>query len=136
MRGEGVLMEKRLERILNFGDAIDNLVLLIFQTAVIALAREYRLPYEQLLALALAGFVAFGIGALPAGWLDDLWGRRPMMLVFFFGTGLSCIAVGFAQTPAQLGLALTVMGSFAAIYHPVGYAILHGLDPKTIGKTM
>jgi MFS family permease len=129
-------MEQRLERILNFGHAIDHLVLLIFPTAVIALAREFNLPYEDLLPLSFPGFVAFGLGALPAGWLGDLWGRRPMMLVFFFGTGLSCIAIGFANTPAQLGLALTVMGGFAAIYHPVGYAILHGLDPKTIGKTM
>lgn len=129
-------MEQRLERILNFGHAIDHLVLLIFPTAVIALAREFNLPYEQLLPLSFPGFVAFGLGALPAGWLGDLWGRRPMMLVFFFGTGLSTIAIGLADTPAQLGLALTVMGAFAAIYHPVGYAILHGLDPKTIGKTM
>jgi MFS family permease len=129
-------MENRLERILNFGHAIDHLVLLIFPTAVIALAREFNLPYEQLLPLAFPGFVAFGVGALPAGCLGDSWGRRPMMLVFFFGTGLACIGIGFANTPAQLGLALTVMGAFAAIYHPVGYAILHGLDPKTIGKTM
>jgi MFS family permease len=129
-------MEQRLERILNFGHAIDHLVLLIFPTAVIALAREFNLPYEQLLPLSFPGFVAFGLGALPAGWLGDLWGRRQMMLVFFFGTGLACIAIGFTQTPAQLGLALTVMGAFSAIYHPVGYAILHGLDPKTIGKTM
>jgi MFS family permease len=32
-------------------------------------------------------FLMFGLGSLPAGRLGDLWGRRRMMLVFFFGIG-------------------------------------------------
>lgn len=129
-------MEQRLARILNFGHAIDHLVLLIFPTAVIALAREFGMPYEELLPLSFAGFAAWGVFALPAGWLGDRWSRRGMMLIFFFGTGLACILAGFARTPTEIGAALTLIGVFSAIYHPVGYAILHGLDPKTIGRTL
>jgi len=47
-----------------------------------------------------------------------------MMLVFFFGMGLSAIAVAFTQTPLQMGIALTVLGIFSAIYHPVGIPML------------
>lgn len=129
-------MEQRLARVLNLGHALDHLVLLIFPTVVIALSREFQTPYEELLPLSFPGFVAFGLCALPAGWLGDHWGRRPMMLVSFFGTGFACILCGLANTPFQIGLALTVLGVFAAIYHPVGYAILHSLDPKTIGRTL
>jgi hypothetical protein len=47
-----------------------------------------------------------------------------MMLVFFFGMGLSAIGVSLTQTPLQMGIALTVLGVFSAIYHPVGIPML------------
>jgi MFS family permease len=47
-----------------------------------------------------------------------------MMSVFFVGIGLASIATGFVRTPMQLGVALFVVGVLAAIYHPVGLAIV------------
>ena len=72
----------------------------------------------------VGAFVMFGLGSIPAGRLGDLWGRRQMMLVFFFGMGLSAMGVALTQTPLQMGIALTVLGVFSAIYHPVGIPML------------
>ena len=47
-----------------------------------------------------------------------------MMGVFFIGIGLSSIATAFAQTPLQVGIGLFAIGVFAAIYHPVGLAMV------------
>lgn len=47
-----------------------------------------------------------------------------MMVIFFIGIGLAMIATGLAQTPRQLSFALLAIGLFAAIYHPVGTAML------------
>ena len=47
-----------------------------------------------------------------------------MMVVFFVGIGLSAIAASLATTPLQIGVGLFVIGMFAAIYHPVGLAIV------------
>jgi len=47
--------------------------------------------------------------------------RRP---TFFIGIGLASIAASFARTPFAIGLGLFVIGVFAAIYHPVGLAIV------------
>jgi MFS family permease len=47
-----------------------------------------------------------------------------MMIVFFLGIGASSIAVAFTQTPMQMAIALTVLGVFSAIYHPVGIPLL------------
>jgi MFS family permease len=47
-----------------------------------------------------------------------------MMVVFFIGIGLASIATGFANSPIQIGFGLFVIGMFAAIYHPVGLAIV------------
>jgi MFS family permease len=47
-----------------------------------------------------------------------------MMVAFFAGIGAAAIATGFAQTPLQIGAGLFAIGMFAAIYHPVGLAIV------------
>ncbi len=109
---------------INLGHLLDHVVMLVFPTVVIALAREWDRPYAELLPLSLAGFIAFGAFALPAGWIADHWSRYKMMAVFFFGIGGSMLLTGFAQTPWQIGLGLAVVGMFAAIYHPVGIAML------------
>ncbi|TWT10535.1 MFS transporter [Reyranella sp. CPCC 100927] len=120
----------------NTAHAIDHLVMLIFPTIVIALSQEFAMPYGELLALSLGGFIAFGACSLPAGWLGDRWSRHKMMVVFFLATGVTCILTGFVETPMQMAVMLTVLGVSAAIYHPIGNAMLAGLDPAKIGRTM
>jgi MFS family permease len=120
---------------INVGHFVDHLAMLIFPTVVIALAREWQRDYSELLPLTVGGFIAFGAFALPAGWLADHWSRHRMMLVFFFGLGGALLLTGFAQTPWQIGLGLTLIGVFAAIYHPVGIAMLVAA-PKRLGSAL
>jgi MFS family permease len=120
---------------INLGHFLDHLVMLVFPTVVVALGREWGRPYSELLPLALGSFIAFGAFALPAGWLADHWSRYKMMAVFFFGIGLSMFLTGFAQTSWQLGVGLTLIGVFAAIYHPVGIAMLVAA-PERMGRAL
>src|SRR5258706_10779432 len=115
---------------INLGHFVDHLAMVVFPTVVIALAREWQRPYSELLPLTLGGFIAFGAFALPAGWLADHWSRYRMMVVFFFGIGAALFVTGFAASPWQLGLGLTLVGMFAAIYHPVGIAMLVAAPTK------
>ena len=111
--------------LLNIGHFLDHLFTLIFATvAALVLYREWGVGYAELLAYATPGFFAFGIFSLPAGWLADKWSRDGMMTVFFIGIGSTAIATSFAQTPLQIGFGLFAIGIFAAIYHPVGLAIV------------
>jgi len=111
--------------LINVGHFLDHLFTLIFATvAAVTLSREWHQSYAELLNYAAPGFFAFGLFALPAGWLADKWSRDGMMVVFFVGSGVAAIATGFAQTPLQIGAGLFAVGVFAAIYHPVGLAIL------------
>lgn len=111
--------------LLNVAHAIDHWVLLIFATAVSTIAVDFGFAqWEDLMPYATGAFFAFGFGSLPAGKLGDSWGRRPMMLIFFFGLGLSLLLVAAATGPWQIALALTLMGLFSAIYHPVGIPML------------
>lgn len=121
---------KRLAFYLNIGHTLDHLVLLIFPTVVLALAVEWNQPYSELLPLALGGFIAFGAGSIPAGWIADRWSRFGMMVIFFIGLGAATAVTGLAQTPGQIAIGLTFVGLFAAIYHPVGIAMLVANTPK------
>jgi MFS family permease len=120
---------------INLGHLLDHLVMLVFPTVVIALAREWSRPYSEMLPLALGGFIAFGAFAIPAGWLADHWSRYRMMAVFFFGIGASLFLTGFAREPWQIAAGLTLTGMFAAIYHPVGIAMLVAA-PKNLGMAL
>src|SRR3984957_11262490 len=109
---------------INWAHAIDHFVILIYPTVVIVLQAVYGDSYSTLIYLATASFVAFGLFSLPAGWLGDHWSRLNMMTVFVFGVGLSLIAVALSPSLPMLAVALFALGVFAAIYHPVGTAMI------------
>ncbi len=115
----------RVRLLLNLGHAIDHMFLLIFATAVGTIAAEFGFArWEDLMPYGVGAFVLFGVGSLPAGRLGDLWGRRKMMLLFFFGIGASALLAALTRNAWQLAAALTLLGAFASIYHPVGIPML------------
>ena len=113
---------------LNAGHFLDHLFMLIFATvAALRLAEEWGMSYAALIPYATPGFVAFGLGSLPAGWIADKWSREGMLIVFFVGIGASSILTALAGSPIEIALGLLAIGAFAAIYHPVGLAmVVHG----------
>ncbi len=111
--------------LLNVGHAVDHMFLLIFATAVATIAAEFGYQnWTDLMPYGVGAFALFGLGAMPAGRLGDLWGRRVMMIIFFIGMGVSAMLVAATQNAWQLAAALTLLGAFAAIYHPVGIPML------------
>jgi len=118
-------MNRTTQILLNLAHALDHLFLLIFAAAVGAIAKDFGLArWEDMMPYTTGAFVLFGLGSVPSGRLGDLWGRRHMMLVFFFGMGLSALAVACTRTPVEMALALVVLGAFSSIYHPVGIPML------------
>jgi MFS family permease len=110
--------------LLNAGHALDHLFLLIFATAVGAIAADWGMAWQDLMPYTVGAFVMFGLGSLPAGRLGDLWGRRAMMVVFFLGMGGAGLLIALSSGVWTLAAALTLMGVFASIYHPVGIPML------------
>jgi MFS family permease len=111
--------------LLNIGHFLDHFFMLVFASAAaLALTREWGMGYAELIPYATPGFVAYAICSLPAGWLADRWSRDAMMTIFFVGIGLASAATALAETPLEIALGLTLVGVFAAIYHPVGIALI------------
>jgi MFS family permease len=112
--------------LLNLGHAIDHMFLLIFATAVTAIAPDFGLArWEDLMPYGVLAFLMFGLGSLPAG-----QARRPVGAPRDDGGVLRGHRRGLDPGRAwrrrrwQLALALGLLGTFAAIYHPVGIPML------------
>jgi len=119
----------------NFAHVLTHMVVILYATAVLFLPKEFGLSYGEMLGFASLGLILYGVAALPAGWLGDRWSQVGMMIVFFIGVGLATIGVGFAETATHLYIGLSLIGLFAAIYHPVGIAWLIA-NTKQQGITM
>ena len=121
-----------------------HMFVLFFATVILVLERVWQMSYAELFALSIPGAVMYGLAALPAGWLADRWSSAGMIAIFFLGTGVASILTALAKEPWHLMVGLTAIGTFAAIYHPVGipWLIKHarnhgrahgGHNPGTIG---
>jgi MFS family permease len=115
---------KRNFLFLNVGHFLDHFFMLIFTTAVLTMESEFADAYGRLILLTTWSFFFFGGASLPAGWLGDKWSRHGMMFVFFIGIGSASILTGFAVEPLHIEIGLALIGVFAAIYHPVGLALV------------
>lgn len=109
--------------------------LLVFPTAVIAIERDWELDYGAALALGTPTYVCFALATFPAGWLGDRCDGKRLMVLFFIGCGGASVLVALAPAQFWLMVGLGLLGVFAAIYHPVGLAILTRLTDRP-GRTL
>ncbi|HXP31466.1 MAG TPA: MFS transporter [Stellaceae bacterium] len=108
----------------NVGHTLTHMLMLLYPTVVLTLEGRMQLGYGELMWLAVPGMALYGVAALPAGWLGDRWSAERMMVLFFIGSGLGCLATGLASGPLGIGAGLALVGFFGSIYHPVGTAWL------------
>jgi MFS family permease len=71
-----------------------------------------------------AGYVLFGVGALPGGVLADRFGARRLIAACLAGMGLSFVALGLAPGLWAVGGALVLWGAAASVYHPAALALI------------
>jgi MFS family permease len=125
---------------INAAHLLTHYSLLILATAVLGLVQQdpggFGTEYGPIMALGTAMFVFYGVGALPMGWLAERLGRRALMAGFFLGTGACMALAGFAPSPFWLAVALAGMGAFAAIYHPIGTAMLVEAAGDRVGRAV
>ena len=109
---------------LNISHFLDHFIMLVFAKAAYDAGRHFGMSYEEIIVYGVAGFVLFGGMAPVAAQLADRYSRSLMMVVYHFGIGIAAVLAGLAQSVWQLGAAIGLIGVFAAIYHPVGIAML------------
>jgi MFS family permease len=93
---------------------------LMFPTLAVVLALQTRVPLADVLGWSFAGYLLFGLGALPAGWLGDRLGARLLLIVGLFGLGVASLAASEAPNGRVLSISLAAMGACASTFHPLG----------------
>jgi len=106
------------------GHAYFHMFTAFYFVIVLTLEIEWQRPYHELVNLWTLGALLVGVFAIVAGWLADRWSASGMLVVFFLGMGACSVAAGYADTPLGMLLALSGVGLFAAIYHPVGIPLV------------
>ena len=109
---------------LNISHFLDHFIMLVFAKAAYDAGRHFGLGFEEIMVYGVGGFVLFGGMAPVAAHLADRFSRSALMVVFNFGIGLAAMVAAMAQSIWQLSAAIGLIGVFAAIYHPVGIAML------------
>ena len=85
---------------------------------------EFQLQADRAAALAVPGFLLFGVGAVPAGIWTDRRGSHYTMTAYFFLLGLAALTVYAARSLWGLVAALTFLGAAISIYHPAGLSMI------------
>ncbi|WP_157879280.1 MFS transporter [Pararhodospirillum photometricum] len=106
------------------GHAFSHVFEPVFFVVALTLPAAFGISYEAALGLIVVGKILYGLASPISGWLGDRWSAMGMMTLFFLGVGGSAIWAGLASGPAEMAIALTFMGLFGSIYHPVGLALL------------
>ncbi len=117
--------ERNIMAITCFGHFISHFNLLVFPALVLPLSARYGMDLAQVITLAFWMYFLFGVSALAWGVLSDIFGAKPLLLVFFAGAGISALAASFSlDSPLALSLCLAGVGLFSGIYHPAGLGLI------------
>ncbi|MEK9569750.1 MAG: MFS transporter, partial [Paracoccaceae bacterium] len=99
-------------------------MMLIFAKAAYDAGKYFGLTYDEIIAYGAVGFLFFGAFAPLAAHLSDKISRSFLMIIYHFGIGLSSILAAISTSLWLFAVSLSLIGIFAAIYHPVGITML------------
>ncbi len=126
--------------LINTAHMFTHYSLLILATATLAMVHQdparFGGDYGALIAIGTGMFVAYGLLALPMGWLQERLARKALMVAYFLGSGFGMVMAGTAGSGFALGAWLGVMGAFSAIYHPIGTAIIVEAAGDRVGRAV
>ena len=117
---------------INIGHFLDHFMMLIFAKAAFDAGRHFGLGYDEIIIYGTLGLFLFGAAAPLAGWLADKYSRSIIIIIYPFGVSLGAFLCFLSFSPIMLGFSIGVIGFFAAIFHPVGIAMLIR-DSKKVG---
>lgn len=73
----------------------------------------------------------FGLGALPAGYLADRFGSKPLLLTCLWASSVSLLGMALSPSLGWFASCSALMGLSLSIYHPAGTALITHSMPAT-----
>jgi MFS family permease len=111
--------------------------MLLLPALVKPIAARYQVSIQAVDAVGTIHYLAFGLGAVPAGWLADRLGSRRMLLLCVTGCALSAGLVAVAPSFLVFSIGLVGLGVAASVYHPSGLSLIsRNTPPEALGRAI
>jgi MFS family permease len=108
----------------SFSHALVHAVELTYAALLLSIGVEFGSDLLLLGVFANIGGFAFGLGALPAGFLVDRYGSIIILRITLITTAVASVIVAVSPNAVMFGVALALLGVSAGLYHPAGFAML------------
>lgn len=103
---------------------LTHFFVLVFPAVTMPMVATLGMPLEDVVKLSFVMYLAYGLGALPAGFLVDQWQARGMLVIGLVLMGGGMLLAGAFPDPAAMAAFLGIVGAGASIYHPAGLALI------------
>jgi MFS family permease len=117
-------IEKRIVWLTSLSHCLVHIDTLIFPAIMPMLIAEFESNYFSVGLAGNAGYLLFGLGALPAGILTDRFGARKFLAVYSLGILVSSLVIYHSRSLPGFAFGLALLGLFASIHHPAGLSLI------------
>ncbi len=105
----------------------------IFPALLITMVAYFHIELTTAGLMQMFLAMAFGLGALPAGYIADRMGPKRIVMLYLIGAAFSCMFISMAHSLVALAIGLAAMGAFISLYHPAGTTLVT-MEVKQVGK--
>lgn len=116
--------EKIIIGISGSSHSLVHALMLTFPSLIPIIQKEYNVGLDTLGFVVSISALLFGLGAIPAGWLDRYLGGKKLMIIYQSGSSLSALVVAFSPNFTIMVVGLSFIGLFCSIYHPTGLTLI------------
>jgi predicted MFS family arabinose efflux permease len=107
----------------------------IFPALLLTMIAYFQIEFATAGLMQMLLAMAFGLGALPAGYIADRIGAKRIVMIYLIGAALSCIFISTARSATALAMGLAAMGVFISLYHPAGTTLVT-TQIRQVGKAL
>ncbi len=127
----------RYTLVMSAAHGMDHAYLLFFTPFLKTIQEALGLDWTGLGLLVSIAFLAYGLGALPAGIISDYIGHRRAAVVAMIVPAFGCVLGFLATSYWMMAAAFVLIGVGTSVYHPAANALVTGIaGPEHRGKAL
>ena len=116
--------EKIIISITGTSHLLVHALMLTLPSLIPIIKEDFNVGIDTLGFVVSISALFFGLGAIPAGWMDRYFGKKKLLIIYQIGSSISAIFIAFSLNFFSLVLGLTLLGLFCSIYHPTGLTLI------------
>lgn len=99
-------------------------LMLVLPSLLLVFQKEFQVGLSTMGLVVNTGLFMFGLGAIPAGYLESRVGGRRLLLIYQLGTAGAALLIALSSSLLVLTVGVAFLGLLSSIYHPAGLTII------------